>query len=312
MLAHAPRDHAREQPPQQLHLIADDFGRSIEINEAIIKAHRRGTITGASLMVTGPACEHAVWLAKRSPELAVGLHLVAAGGRACLPPAELPDLVDAAGQFPADPLWAGLRFAFGRSIREQLARELRAQFERFQATGLPLAHIDGHMHMHLHPTVFRLLLPLLAEYRVPRVRLPRDAFWPALACDRHHLAEKAGWAAVFAVLSYFAARRLKALGIATTERTYGLFQSGDMRESYVARLLNRPPAGSAEIYFHPTSGRRLDRLGPNPVDYATLLSPRIGRLVADRQAQLKQAHSQGAPSQGAQPKVNHPYVAKVR
>jgi hopanoid biosynthesis associated protein HpnK len=275
-----PRDPASECP-RQLLLIADDFGGSVEINEAIVQAHRAGTITGASLMVAGPACEHAVRLARQTPTLAVGLHLVVAGGRACLPPAELPDLVDSAGEFPASPAAAGLRYALLPAAREQLARELRAQFERFADTGLRMAHVDGHMHLHLHPTIFRLLLPLLIEYEVPRVRLPRDELLRALAWDHHRFVQKAALAAVFGGLSYFADRRLAALGIATTQRTYGLFQSGNMAEGYVLGLLGDLRAASAEIYFHPTTGPRLNELGPNPVDLATLVSPKIRQIVAE-------------------------------
>lgn len=263
----------------RLLLVADDFGRSVEINEAVIDAHRRGTLTGASLMVAGAACQHAVALARQTPTLNVGLHVVVAGGRACLSPSEIPALVDSQGQFPDSPAKAGLLYAFSARARAQLARELRAQFERFAQTGLRLAHVDGHMHMHVHPSLLRLLEPLLVEYRVPRVRLPRGELWPALRASRKRMVQKMALAGVFALLSAAAARRLHSLGIATTERTFGLLQSGEMSERYVSRVLAGLHSRSAEIYFHPTTGARLDRLGPNPGDYATLRSSRIKQLL---------------------------------
>ena len=39
-------------------------------------------------------------------------------------------------------------------LREQLRREIHAQFEKFRATGLPLDHVNGHLHLHLHPDRF--------------------------------------------------------------------------------------------------------------------------------------------------------------
>jgi predicted glycoside hydrolase/deacetylase ChbG (UPF0249 family) len=85
--------------------------------------------------------------------------------------------VDADGRFPRHPLQAGLRYAFlDRDGRDQLRRELAAQFERFASTGLPLAHVDGHYHLHAHPTVFRLLIPLAQRYGARGFRLPRDCF----------------------------------------------------------------------------------------------------------------------------------------
>ena len=54
---------------------ADDFGRTSEINEAVIAAHQRGILTTASLMVNGAAAAEAVGLARQNPRLGVGLHL---------------------------------------------------------------------------------------------------------------------------------------------------------------------------------------------------------------------------------------------
>ena len=51
---------------------ADDFGRSASINEAVIRAHREGILTTASLMVNEVSCAAAVALAKESPRLGVG------------------------------------------------------------------------------------------------------------------------------------------------------------------------------------------------------------------------------------------------
>ena len=44
---------------------ADDFGLSIEVNEAVEAAHRNGVLTCASLMVTGDAAADAVRRARR-------------------------------------------------------------------------------------------------------------------------------------------------------------------------------------------------------------------------------------------------------
>ena len=55
---------------------ADDFGRSHAINQAVIRAHREGILTTASLMVNESAADEAVALARENPDLGVGLHLV--------------------------------------------------------------------------------------------------------------------------------------------------------------------------------------------------------------------------------------------
>ena len=61
---------------KRLVVTADDFGLSLEVNEAVEQAHREGILTAASLMVSAPAAADAVARAKRLPSLRVGLHLV--------------------------------------------------------------------------------------------------------------------------------------------------------------------------------------------------------------------------------------------
>ena len=258
----------------------DDFGRSSRVNEAIIRAHREGILTSASLMVTGEAFAEAVALARETPSLAVGLHLVLAGGRAVLPPAEIPNLVDGRGFFLSDPFRAGCRYFFSRAARRELAREMAAQFERFAATGLPLDHVDGHMHLHLHPAVFPRLLPLALRYGARGIRLPRDDFRAALSYDGSFFLRKAGWALSFGILSRMAHRRLRGEALLVTDRVYGLMQTGAMSEAYLRFLLGRLRGATAEIYFHPSTAAE-EALGPNPVDLATLLSPALRRMIAE-------------------------------
>ena len=42
------------------------------------------------------------------------------------------------------------------------------------ATGLKMAHIDGHRHVHLIPAVFKIVRKIQQEYNVPRVRVMNE------------------------------------------------------------------------------------------------------------------------------------------
>ena len=53
------------------------------MNEAVISRIQEGVLTSTILMVTGPAFEQAVNLAKENPGLAVGIPLVRLLERAC-------------------------------------------------------------------------------------------------------------------------------------------------------------------------------------------------------------------------------------
>jgi len=263
-------------------LNADDFGRSRQINAAIIRAHQEGVLTSASLMMAGEAVEDAVALARQNPELAIGLHVVVINGRSVLPPERIPHLVNNQGFFSNDAVSAGVKYFASPRLQNELAQELSAQFECFSKTGLPLSHVDGHLHMHVHPTVFNRVIDLADQYEAHGIRLPNDDLGLALRYDRSQAFLKSVWALVFGLLRCWGVRRLQGHDLEVADRVYGLMQSGKMEEAYVLRLLRSLNVPSAEIYFHPASLPVGEALGPNPVDLAALLSPTIRQVIKER------------------------------
>ena len=257
---------------QRVVFSADDFGMSPAVNEAIERAHRDGILDQTSLMVAGPAAEDAVRRARALPSLRVGLHLVVIEGPAVSPPAEIPDLVDAAGQFPSDQMRLGFRYFFRPSVRRQLAHEIRAQFAAFAATGLTLDHANAHKHMHLHPTVGRLLIEIGRDFGLHSIRIPAEP--PATlarAGTRAGIGDRAlyGWTRLLR-------HQAQAAGMVTNDHCFGLAWSGHMTRERVRRLLQNLPDGVSEIYFHPATERdaSLVRLMPDyehEAEFAALL-----------------------------------------
>jgi hopanoid biosynthesis associated protein HpnK len=277
---------------------ADDFGRSSDVNAAVVRAHREGLLSSASLMVTGDAFEEAVALARQNPKLAVGLHLVLSDGRPALPAAQIPHLVDGSGRFLVDPVVAGWHYFLRPHVRTELAREVAAQFERFSATGLALSHVDGHQHLHAHPSVFRTVITLAEQSRATGIRIPHDDLALSLRFSRRHAARNASWAAVWSGLAAWCRAQLHGRRLFVPRRTYGFFQTGEMTSAYLQYLAPRIH-GPAEIYVHPTLGARIDRLGPNFEDFTAVSDP--AALEAFAEAGLTPAtYAQLAhPEQGA-------------
>jgi len=262
---------------------ADDFGLSDSVNLGIERATREGVLSAASLMVGAPAAADAVRRARELPHLAVGLHLVLADGWSVLPPARIPSLVDARGRFGNHMVRDGVRFFALPAIRRQLEAEIRAQFQAFAATGLPLDHLNAHKHFHLHPTLLEMLLRIGTEFGLTAVRLPREPAWAA----RRTGGSIAG-PAVAGLLSPWLAlmrRRLKAAGIAHNDTVFGVSDSGSMDEARLLEILGRLPPGVTEIYLHPAveSGAAI---APSMRGYrhadelAALTSPRVRAAVA--------------------------------
>jgi hopanoid biosynthesis associated protein HpnK len=262
---------------KRLIVTGDDFGASLPVNEAIEAAHSRGILTATCLMVGAPAAADAVERARRLPGLGVGLHLVLVRGRSVLPPADIPDLVDAEGRFDAHLVRAGFRYFFLPRVRHQLAREIRAQFEAFRKTGLTLDHVNAHNHMHVHPTVLGLVLAIGREYGMTAVRLP---FEPAAGGG---VAARLGrlflglWIALMR-------RRLDAAGIRHNDFAFGIGDCGCMDRRRLLSLLPSLPDGASEIFSHPAT-RRWPGIEPEAMhfrfedEFAALIDPDVRLAV---------------------------------
>ncbi|MGA3401283.1 MAG: hopanoid biosynthesis-associated protein HpnK [Acetobacteraceae bacterium] len=261
---------------QRVVFSADDFGLSESVNEAVERAFRDGALNGASLMVAGSAAADAVRRARALPGLRVGLHLVVIEGQALLPPLDIPDLVDASGWFPSDQLRLGVNYSFRPRLRRQLAAEIRAQFAAFAATGLTLDHANAHKHMHLHPTVGRLMLQIGAEFGLRSVRIPAEP--PAVLA---RCGTRVGWGAhALYHWTRVLRRQARRAGMITNDYCFGLAWSGHMTTPRVLRLLHELPDGVSEIYFHPAVVRdaELTRLMPDyehAAELATLLDASV-------------------------------------
>lgn len=90
------------RPDIRLVVNADDFGSSPGANTAVLRSHRDGILTSASLLVSGDAAVEAAEIARAHPALGVGLHLALACARpSSAPPASRASWVATAGWPPA-------------------------------------------------------------------------------------------------------------------------------------------------------------------------------------------------------------------
>lgn len=243
-------------------ITADDFGLSSAVNEAVEIAHRDGVLAATSLMVAAPHAGDAVARAKRLPSLKVGLHLVLVEGDAALGAADIPDLVDSAGRFPAAQAALGMRYFFTPGIRRQLEAEIRAQFRSFAATSLVLDHVNTHKHMHMHPTVLRLILEVGSEFGMRALRLPCEPPGPIARVDPAHR-DTAG-AQALRLWARMLAGRARRAGLVVNDWIFGLAWSGAFDSKRAAALAAYLPQGIGELYFHPAVSRPPELVTPMP------------------------------------------------
>jgi chitin disaccharide deacetylase len=228
---------------------------ALPVNEAIEEAHLKGILTTASLMVGAKFSRDAAERARNLPALKVGLHLTLVEGTSVLAPREIPNLVDAAGSFPTHLTKAGFRFFFYPGIRKQLEAEIRAQFDAFGKTGLELDHVNAHNHMHLHPTVLRLILKVGRDYGLKAIRLPNEPplrSWRAAGTSPG--SRFLSWAFLSPWLSLMKGMMRRA-HVRHNDFLFGMNDSGAMTLDLALRIVRNLPRGVTELCFHPASRR---------------------------------------------------------
>jgi predicted glycoside hydrolase/deacetylase ChbG (UPF0249 family) len=129
---------------------ADDFGQSPGVNRGIIRAHRCGIVTSASLMVRQKAAAEATELSRAFPALSLGLHL---------------DL----GEWRLrDGKWVALYEVVQLDDRQAVQDEVARQFAAFRGiVGRNPTHIDSHQHVHLREPVRSIVEACARELAVP-------------------------------------------------------------------------------------------------------------------------------------------------
>lgn len=273
---------------KELIINADDFGYTHGVNEGIIRAHRDGILTSATLMANGVAFDDAVERAKVNPGLGVGCHLVLTGGSCVAPREKIPSLADSQGRLPLSLGALVARLSLGAIRTQDIETELSAQLEKIRRAGIELTHVDTHKHTHVHPRVMSAVGRVAQKFGITRVRNPieaaRDSWRTARSEHTGLVLNMAASTAVRSVGSWFqsTARRY---GLRSPEHFLGLAITGSVSAAALCRLIDTLPDGRTEIMTHPgvcdaelmSTDTRLNRQRETELD--GLLSAEARRLA---------------------------------
>jgi predicted glycoside hydrolase/deacetylase ChbG (UPF0249 family) len=139
-----------EQAKRYLIVNADDFGQSEGVNRGIIKAHRCGIVTSASLMVRWPAAPAAAAYARAHPQLALGLH------------------VDLGEQVYRDGTWTPRYTVVPLDDKTAIADEVGRQLQAFhRLMGHGPSHLDSHQHVHRREPMRTVLIEIARALDIP-------------------------------------------------------------------------------------------------------------------------------------------------
>lgn len=238
---------------RRLIINADDFGFTSGVNRAIVEAHQHGVVTSSTLMANGAAFGEAAELAKATPGLSVGCHVVLTDGKPVLNADQLPSITsgstfrDGMGKFAA-------RAIAGNMNADEITTEATAQIRKIQSAGIDVSHIDTHKHTHLFPSVLR---PLLLAAAACGVRALRNPFGPGLPLRSSRLLSRPSlWTryAEIRVLRSFAGKFREAVdreGFTTPDGTLGIVVTGALDETLFYAIARSIPEGIWEFVCHP-------------------------------------------------------------
>ncbi len=280
---------------KQIILNADDFGLTRGVNEGIIRAHRDGILTSATLMANGPAFDDAIELAKAHPKLGVGCHLVLSGGTSVAPRETIPSLAGPDGSLP-DSLAALVASVTSGNLRtDDMETELRAQIAKIRSAGIEPTHVDTHKHTHCHPRVMNVVGRVARDCGISKIRNPvedlRDSWQSTRPDVPGRILDFAASCAVRLVRSQFQSIA-KRYGLRWPDHFLGLVATGRLDRSALAHLIETLSEGSTEIMLHPgvwdseleKVGSRLQR--QRETEMQALVSPQVSRAVQEGQVQL--------------------------
>ena len=125
---------------------ADDGGLCHSVNQAIISALEKGTVSSTSLMASCPQLEEMTDYLKINPQFDLGIHLALTCEYPNYPWGPVSDKNNVNSLVnPAGYLWHSVKEFIQNAKPEDVETELRAQIECILEAGLQPSHLDSHM-----------------------------------------------------------------------------------------------------------------------------------------------------------------------
>lgn len=150
---------------------ADDLGLKSSVNQAIVDSFDRGFVNSATLMANMPGFEQAIDLIhERKLERKIGVHLVLTEGHPLTDGLRtLAFLFDDKAELKPPPLKK--LFLLNKEEKQLIFKEYAAQIMKVRKNGVSISHLDTHHQIHDVWPILQIILALLKEYQIPKIRI---------------------------------------------------------------------------------------------------------------------------------------------
>ncbi len=223
----------------------DDFGCCKGVNEGIILAHKKGILSSTTILTGGEAFYDAVKLARENPKLSVGLHVCLLKCKPTLPVENISSLIDEkSGKFYPTLTSFLKAYSMGKIDKEDIYKEVKAQFEKLFDSGITPSHFDAHKHSFIFPPVRKIIFDVAEEFKIKVVRFPFEnrkfiygfSSLPFYSVD---------------VFKYLFKRDVKRRGFLIPQNFFGLVKTGKWSKEILFKMIENIREGINELMTHP-------------------------------------------------------------
>lgn len=152
---------------------ADDLGWSKGVNQAILLASNGGYLSHASLMANTDDFIHAVnEVIPNAPKLRVGLHVNLTCSKALSGKSVITD----EDGFMNNNFLKLLFLRKSKKALKAIENEIELQLQKLIEHNIDVSHIDGNEHVHIIPSINKIVRKLAKKYNIERVREINERF----------------------------------------------------------------------------------------------------------------------------------------
>ncbi len=139
-----------------------------------------------------------------------------------------------------------------------MKKEIRAQLEAFKETGLKLDHVNAHNHMHLHPTIFNLIIEIGRDYNLTAIRIPNEPPLDSITNNKKEFIIRYLKWLFFMLFTSPMKKKCVENNIHFNDIIFGFNDFGHMNIDKLVRIIPNIGNGVTEIYSHPSTKNNFD------------------------------------------------------
>jgi predicted glycoside hydrolase/deacetylase ChbG (UPF0249 family) len=235
---------------------ADDAGMSRGVNSGITKLIKKGILYSFSIFTNGQYAKEAIAIAKKNPEIKIGLHFNITTGKSISDYDMLPLLTDSDNNFKCGFIDLCFKVLVHRkAILKEIETELFAQIKYLKQNKLEIDHINSHRHIHVIPGIFNVVSKIAKQNKIPNIRIINEKLLHTLVISEDNSFLWNGNIIKFVILKFFTAINSISCKITTKAYFFSILYTCNIDKELLKDFFIPKGFSYAEIMIHPGNSK---------------------------------------------------------